>query len=72
MNKTLRTVAITLVALAATARPALADGFTLELTAPPAVVGKPIAMHANGTIPLDELASPYWFSLAAIPSSVTT
>ena len=72
MNKTLRIVAIALVALAATARPALADGFTLELTAPPAVVGHPIVMHATGTIPLDELAYPYWFSLAAIPSSVTT
>jgi hypothetical protein len=72
MNKTLRTGAIALVVLAATSTPALADGFTLELTAPPAVVGQPMVMHANGTIDVDELAYPYWFSLDAIPTSVTT
>jgi hypothetical protein len=72
MTKTLRTVALALVALTATASPAPADGFTLELTAPPAVVGQPMVMHANGTIDIDELAYPYWFSLNAIPTSVTT
>ncbi len=73
MNKTLRTLAIALVAVAATAGPATAsEDFTLALAAPPAVVGQPIVLHATGTIPLDELAYPYWFSLSAIPSSVTT
>jgi hypothetical protein len=72
MNKTLRTAAIALVVLVATARPALAEGFTLELTAPPAVVGQPMVMYAHGTIDVDELAFPYWFSLNAIPTSVTT
>jgi hypothetical protein len=72
MHKTLRMAAIALIAVAATARPALASDFTLELAAPSAVVGKPLVLQATGTIPLDELAYPYWFSLAAIPSSVTT
>src|SRR5262245_16823068 len=72
MNKTLRAAAIALIAVAATARPALASSdFTLALAAPPAVVGQPLVMQATGTIPLDEIQYPYWFSLAAIPSSVT-
>jgi hypothetical protein len=59
-------------ALAASASPALADGFSLKLTAPsPAVVGHPLILHGDGTVPLDELDIPYWFSLVAIPPSVT-
>jgi hypothetical protein len=73
MNKTLRAAAIALIAVAATAGPAPASSdFTLELAAPPAVVGQPLVLHAAGTIPTDEIQYPYWFSLAAIPSSVTT
>ena len=72
MNKTLRTAAIALIAVAATTRPALASGFTLELAAPPAVVGQSMVIQATGTIPLDQVQFPYWFSLEAIPTSVTT
>ena len=73
MNKTLRAAAVALIAVAATAGPASASSdFTLELAAPPAAVGQPLILHANGTIPLDEIQYPYWFSLAAIPSSVMT
>ena len=49
-----------------------ASDFTLQLEAPPAVVGEPLILNATGTIPVDELAYPYWFSLDAIPTSVTT
>jgi hypothetical protein len=60
-------------ALAGPATPALADGFTLKLSAPAdVVVGKPVLIRADGTIPVDELEYPYWFSLNAIPASVTT
>jgi hypothetical protein len=71
MKKTLWAVAIGLIVVAATAAPAPAsEDFTLELAAPPTVVGQPLVMQATGTIPLDEIAYPYWFSLAAIPASV--
>ena len=66
--------AAALIAVGVTAAPSLASsGFTLELTPPPsAVVGQPVVMHANGTIPVEDLEFPYWFSLDAIPTSVTT
>jgi hypothetical protein len=56
--------------LAATS--AQASGFTLELTAPPAVVGQPLVLQATGTIDVDEIGFPYWFSLDAIPTTLTT
>jgi hypothetical protein len=60
-------------ALAASASPALADGFSLKLTQPsPAVVGHPIVIHGEGTMPPGDVQFPYWFSLVAIPPSVTT
>jgi hypothetical protein len=65
------TAAGTLV-LAVSATPALADGFTLKLSAPTPVVGKPMVLNATGTIPVDDLAFSYWFSLDAIPTAVTT
>jgi hypothetical protein len=49
-----------------------ASDFTLRLSAPPAVVGEPLILNATGTIDVDELQYPYWFSLDAIPTSVTT
>ena len=62
-----------LMSLGATASPALADGFTLELAAPTTpVVGKPMVLQATGTIPVQDLWFSYWFSLDAIPTSVTT
>ena len=65
--------AIGLIALAAATSPAFASGFTLRLSAPSTpVVGKPLILEATGTIDLDELAFPYWFSLDAIPTSVTS
>jgi hypothetical protein len=71
----LRTVAALTVALAlaAPAAPALADGFTLDLAAPsPVAVGHPLVLQATGTIPPDDVGFPYWFSLDAIPTSLTT
>jgi hypothetical protein len=60
-------------ALAAGAAPALADGFTLKLTAPAApVVGKPMVLQATGTMPPEDVEFPYYFSLDAIPTAVTT
>jgi hypothetical protein len=67
-----RALIATVAALAATATPALASGFTLELTSPPAVVGQPIVLTATGTIPIEDLPYAYWFSLDAIPTSVTS
>jgi hypothetical protein len=61
------------VALGAAATPALADGFTLTLSQEAdAVVGTPVIIHATGTIPPQDIQFPYWFSLDAIPASVTT
>ena len=59
-------------ALAATSS-AFASGLTLDL-APPAdaVVGTPTFVTASGTIPPEDTQYPYWFSLDAIPTSVTT
>jgi hypothetical protein len=64
--------AVALWALAATSS-AFASGLTLGLT-PPAdlVVGTPAILTATGTIPLEDSQYPYWFSLDAIPVSVTT
>jgi hypothetical protein len=61
------------IALAVSASPASAAGFTLDL-APQgeAVVGKPLIIKATGTIPPGSIQFPYWFSLDAIPTSVTT
>jgi hypothetical protein len=67
-----KTLLIALAALAMSSTPAFASGFTLELTAPRAVVGKPIVMHATGTIPVEDFAYSYWFNLDAIPTNVTT
>lgn len=65
-------IAVGLIALGAPVSQASA-AFTLNLSAPsPAVVGKPMVLQATGTIDLDELQFPYWFSLDAIPTSVTT
>ena len=62
-----------LIALAASTTPAFASGFTLDLSAPSTpVVGKPLVLQASGTIDPDELQFPYWFSLDAIPTSVTS
>jgi hypothetical protein len=64
--------AAAVLALAATAGPALASGFTLHLSSPRAVVGKPFLLTATGTIPADQVQFPYWFSLDAIPTSLMT
>lgn len=65
-------VAVGLIALAAPASPAF-GAFTLNVSAPSTpVVGKPLVLQATGTIDLDELDFLYWFSLDAIPTSVTT
>ncbi len=60
-------------ALGATPAPALAAGFTLNLAQQSdAVVGRPLVILATGTIPFEDLQFPYWFSLDAIPPTVTT
>jgi hypothetical protein len=61
------------VALGATAAPAHAAGFTLDLgTQSDAVVGQPLIIQATGTIPPEDIQFPYWFSLDAIPPAVAT
>ena len=73
--KSLRAVLATAGLLALTAPAALANspGFTLSLSANSApVVGKPMIITATGTIPVADVEFPYWFSLDAIPTSVTT
>ncbi|HEX5619182.1 MAG TPA: hypothetical protein VFX51_12215 [Solirubrobacteraceae bacterium] len=67
-----RALIVAVVGLGAGAATATASDFTLELTAPPAVVGQPMILQATGTIPVDEIGFPYWFSLDAIPTSLTT
>jgi hypothetical protein len=65
--------AATAIALAAPAAPALAAGFTLNLAQQSeAVVGRPLIIQATGTIPPQDIGFPYWFSLDAIPTAVTT
>jgi len=53
--------------------PAFGAGFTLNLSAPSTpVVGQPMILQATGTIPPEDLPFLYWFSLDAIPTSVTS
>jgi hypothetical protein len=70
VKKTVIAVIAAVGLLAATS--AQASGFTLELSAPPAVVGQPLVLEATGTIDVDEIGFPYWFSLDAIPTTLTT
>jgi hypothetical protein len=61
------------IALGAPATPALAGAFTLNLSQQTdAVVGRPLIIHATGTIPPQDIGFPYWFSLDAVPTAVTT
>jgi len=69
--KRLACVIALLTALGVGAETALASGFSLQLTSPRLVVGQPAILHANGTIPVEDIGFPYWFSLDAIPTSVT-
>jgi hypothetical protein len=65
--------AAVVIAVGAFASPALGSGFTLSLSAPSTpVVGKSQILQASGTIPVDEIEFLHWFSLYAIPPSVTT
>ena len=53
--------------------PALADGFSLKLTPnAQAIVGRPLIIHATGTIPQRDVSFPYFFSLDALPTTLTT
>jgi hypothetical protein len=53
--------------------PALAAGFTLDLVPQSdAVVGRPLIIKATGTMPPADVSFPYFFSLDAIPTTVTT
>lgn len=66
-------IAFAVITLAVAATPAFAGGFTLDLTPrSDAVVGRPLIIDATGTIPPESVQFPYWFSLDAIPTAVTT
>ena len=71
---TIAAAAASVLALAIAATPASAAVFTLGLSSPTTtpVVGKPIILTATGTMPADEIEFPYWFSLDAIATSVTS
>jgi len=59
------------VALAASASPARAGGFTLNLSAPPkVVVGQPAVIQVTGTIPVGSTQFPYWLSVVSISPTV--
>src|SRR5688500_2428863 len=71
--RTLVLTAVAATALTVSASPAFAAGFTLDLVPQGgAVVGKPLIIRATGTIPPGSVQFPYWFSLDAIPTAVTT
>lgn len=80
MNRSIRTrmamaaVVAGALAVGAPAAPALGAGFTLNLSQPSdAVVGRPLILQATGTTtPPGDIDIPYWFSLDAIPPSVTS
>jgi hypothetical protein len=62
-----------LIALALPVSAASAAGFTLSLSAPSTpVVGTPMILQATGTMPLSDIPFPYWFSLDAIPTTLTS
>ncbi len=72
-GRALLALIVVAVALAVWAPSALASGFTLQLSSPsPGVAGQPMVLQASGTIPLDDLPYPYWFSLDALPASVVS
>jgi hypothetical protein len=61
------------IAVAASAGPAFAAGFTLSLSADTTpVVGRPMVLEATGTVPAESVATPYFFSLDVFPVAVTT
>jgi hypothetical protein len=65
--------AAAVIAVAAPSALAQATDFTLGLsTQSEAVVGRPLMIQATGTIPADQVWFPYFFSLDAIPTTVTT
>jgi hypothetical protein len=65
--------AVVALALVVSVSSASAAGFSLELKPrSEAVVGKPLIIDATGTIPPGSVQFPYWFSLDAIPTAVTT
>jgi len=65
--------AAAVIAVTAPSAPAQATSFSLGLsTQSEAVVGRPLMIQAAGTIPADQVSFPYFFSLDAIPTQVTT
>jgi hypothetical protein len=71
-----RVLAVAAIALGAQSTPSHADGFSLNLaTQSEAVVGRPLVVQATGTVPRTQpgdIVLPYWYTLVAIPTSVTT
>ena len=62
-----------LIALAGPVAGASAAGFTLSLSAPSTpVVGTPMVLQATGTMPPSDIPFPYWFSLDAISTTLTS
>jgi hypothetical protein len=73
MKRLTHIMAMAAIALCASAAPALAAGFSLDLVPQSdAVVGKPMMVQAIGTIPPQDVKYPYWFSLVWIPTTFTT
>src|SRR5919204_396764 len=66
-------VATGVIVAAAPVGPALAAGFTLNLSArAPPGVGDPMPRGPPGTAPAESAATPYFFSLDVFPASVAT
>ena len=58
--------------LSTSSAPAQADGFSLKLTPnAQAVVGRPLIINATGAIPQGDVGFPYYFSLDALPTTLT-
>ena len=71
LARTAAVLGLVAAALAPSASPARAGGFTLKLSAPPkVVVGQPTLIHVTGTIPVESMRFPYWLSVVSLRSTV--
>ena len=69
----LAAAAIGLITVAGPVSAASAAGFALSLSVPSTpVVGTPMILKATGTMPPSDIPFPYWFSLDAIPTTLTS
>lgn len=69
----LAAAAASLITVAGPVSAASAAGFALSLSVPSTpVVGTPMILKATGTMPPSDIPFPYWFSLDAIPTTLTS